>query len=57
MVTLNPVVSILFVDMGDVIKMWIISAIYVPYDLAICWRLVCTNRNWPVEPDTFDRLV
>lgn len=57
MVACNTVVSILFVDMGDVIKMWIISPIYVSYDPAIGWRFVCANRDWPVEPDTFDRLV
>ena len=40
MVAFDPVVSILFVDMRDVVKVRIISVIYLSYDLTISGRFV-----------------
>lgn len=44
MIAFNTVVSILFVNMGDVIKVRIIPMIYIPYDFAIAGCFVSANR-------------
>gem|GEM_PF-4224606 len=43
MVAFDSVVSVLSVDMRDVVKMRIISVIYVSYDLAISRCFVCAD--------------
>ena len=45
MVAFNPVILILFVDARDVIKVRVISVIYVSYDLAIAGRSIAFFRK------------
>ena len=56
MITFNSVVSIFFVDMHDVIKMRIISVIYVANDRLVSRRFISANRNGPMEADTFNSI-
>ena len=57
MVAFDTVVSVLFVDMGDVVKVWIISVIYISYGLVVGRRFVSADRHWSMEPNAFDSLV
>ncbi len=43
MVAFNPIVSILLVDMRNVVKVRVISVIYLSYDLTISRRFVCAD--------------
>ena len=57
MAAFDTIVSVLFVDMGDVVKVWIVVMIDIFDDLPIGRCLIGANGDRAVKTDTFDRLV
>ncbi len=45
MIALDPVVEILPIDRGDVVKMWIVPLVDLPDHLSICGRFVRADRD------------
>lgn len=56
MIALDQVVSSLPVDVPNAVEVRIIAMIDLADDLTIGMRLVCTDRNRPMQPNPLDRL-
>ena len=54
MVAFDPIVPPLTIDMRDALKLWVVTSIFIPDDLAVRRCLVGANRDGPVQADALD---
>lgn len=57
MIAFNEIVSPLFVDMSDAVKMWILSVVDLTDDAPVGVGLVSTDRDRSVQANAFDRSI
>lgn len=57
MITLDPVVEILAINVREGSEMRVIAVVYCAAHFAISGRFICADRHWPMQPDPLNRPV